>query len=163
MRKSTLLTVLLVFVVCAAVVADDVKWFDMKGCAFCKNLTKDPKLMENMSWENHDISNGNVTITTVKPDYKPAYLEAQKAMMELGMKMEKGELKPDEVPMCGHCQNYGKLMEAGAKFEYVPGEAAEVVIIWSDNPEVVKQIKEFGKRNRDEWAKMEAMEDTEHE
>ena len=26
-------------------------WFDMEGCAFCKNLVKDPALMKNMMWE----------------------------------------------------------------------------------------------------------------
>jgi len=78
-------------------------------------------------------------------------------------RIEKGEVKPEEVPMCGHCQHYGKLMDAGAKFEYVPGEAAEVIVMWSDKPEVVTQIKEFAQRNRDELAKMEAAKEAKHE
>jgi hypothetical protein len=133
-------------------------WFDMQGCAFCKNLVKDPHLMENMTWEHHDISNGVVAITTVKPEFKKSYIEARTAMMDTGKKLETGQLTIDKVPMCGHCQAYGKLMMMGAKTEWVEGSQADVEIMTSDKPEVVKEIKAFAQRNRDEMAKMEQAE-----
>ena len=133
-------------------------WFDMQGCAFCKNLVKDPALMKNMTWEHYDISNGAVVITTVKPESKKSYVEAKTAMMDIGKKLETGQLTMDKVPMCGHCQAYGKLMMMGAKMESVEGSQADVTILTSDKPEVVKEIKAFAQRNRDEVAKMEQAE-----
>ena len=133
-------------------------WFDMEGCAFCKNLVKDPALMKNMTWEHHDISNGVVAITTVKPESRKAYEEARAAMMDIGNKLETGQLTMDKVPMCGHCQAYGKLMMMGAKMDWVEGSQADVTVITSDKPEIVKEIKAFAQKNRDEMAKMEKAE-----
>jgi hypothetical protein len=138
--------------------AGESAWFDMEGCAFCKNLVKDPHLMENMTWEHHDISNGVVTITTVKPESRKSYIEAKTAMMDVGKKLETGQLTMDKVPMCGHCQTYGKLMMMGVKMESVEGSQADVIIMTSDKPEVVKEIKAFAQKNRDEMAKMEQAE-----
>jgi ABC-type sugar transport system ATPase subunit len=70
-------------------------------------------------------------------------------------KMQAGELNMAEVTMCGHCQAYGKLMMMGAKSEYVQSDLADIVLLTSDNPETVKEIKAFAQRNRDEMAKME--------
>jgi len=128
-------------------------WFDMPNCDFCKNLLKDDKLMDNMIWEHHEIHNGFVTITTVKPDFKESYQTAMGAMMHLGNEMETGKVKPEEVKMCNFCQNYGMLMEAGAKFEYIMGDGSDVTIISSDDPEVVEKIKKFGNRTNMELAK----------
>ena len=136
----------------------DAPWFDMQNCDFCKNLVKDEKLMENMIWEHHDISNGIVTITTVNPDYKPAYMEAMEAMMQLGTDLETGKCNIADVKMCNYCKNYGMLMEAGAKFDYVMGQGADLTIITSDNPETIEKIKKFGERNRMELAKLEKAE-----
>jgi hypothetical protein len=133
-------------------------WFDMQNCAFCKNLVKDPNLMTNMTWEHHDISNGVMTITTVKPESKPAYFEAMAAMMDLGKKLESGEVKATDIHMCNHCIHYGELAQIGAKMEYVQGKAADVVLMTSDKPEIVAKIKAFAQRNREELAKLEAAE-----
>jgi hypothetical protein len=133
-------------------------WFDMEGCAFCKNLVKDPHLMENMTWEHHDISNGVVTITTVKPEFKKSYAEARTAMMDIGNKLETGQLTMDKVPMCGHCMAYGKLHMSGVKTDWVAGSQADVTVMTSDKPELVKEIKAFAQKNRDEMAKMEKAE-----
>ncbi len=129
-------------------------WFDMPNCDFCKHLIKDENLLPNMKWEHLDISNGVVTITTVEDDYKGAYKEAQSAMMALGTDMESGKVNFADVKMCGFCQNYGMLMQAGASFEYVQGEGADVVIISGDNEELIAKIKKFGEKNRTELAKM---------
>ncbi len=168
MTRTTILVAGLLFLGAALLVAaaqatepGEAMWFDLENCAFCKHLSKDPQLMNNMKWEHHDISNGAVTITVVKPEFKKAYLEAQTAMMDVGKKMQTGELKMADVKMCGHCQTYGKLMQMGAKMEHVQSELAEIVIMTSDNPEVVKEIKGFAQRNRDEMAKMEQAEKAE--
>ncbi|MEW5993781.1 MAG: hypothetical protein AB1744_05215 [Candidatus Zixiibacteriota bacterium] len=152
------------FALATAAMAEDtakigeVKWFDMEGCEFCKHLMKDPHLLDNMTWEHHDISSGALSITTVKPEYKKAYLEAQQGMMELGQRLEKGELKPTEVRMCGHCQAWGMLLAIGAKVEHIQGESAEIVLMTSDDSVLVEKIHDFAQRNRDEMARWEAEE-----
>lgn len=131
--------------------ADEKPWFDMKNCAFCKNLLTDPELLKNMSWEHYDISNGVMVITCVTPAFKESYAKAMAAMQKVGEEMQKGKT---DVPMCGHCQAYGALMMAGAKFEYVPAKVGDIVLITSDKPDVLTQIKSYGKRCREEMAKL---------
>jgi hypothetical protein len=160
MKKATLFGLILVFVATAMIYtaetteAGETAWFDMENCDFCKNLVKDPKLLENMSWEHHDIKNGVLTITVVKPEFKESYLEAQKAMKGVADKMQSGEVAFTDVKMCGHCQNYGKLVMMGVNMEYVQGESADVVLMTSDDPAAIKEIQLFAQHNRDEMAKM---------
>lgn len=135
--------------------ADEKPWFDMKNCDFCVHLTKDPHLLDNMCWNHYDISNGVMNVTTVKPEFKESYLKAQKAMEELGDAMMKGKT---DVKMCGSCEFYGKLIQMGAKFEMVETDASYILLITSDNPKTIEAIKEYGKRNRDEMAKMKTKE-----
>jgi hypothetical protein len=135
--------------------AVETPWFDMENCAFCKHLLKDPKLLENMTWEYHDVSNGLLSITTVNPECQKSYQEAMGAMMDLGAKLDKGEVDIKDLKMCGSCQHWGMLEEMGAKFEHVQGKGADIMLMTSDKPEVVKKIQEYGQRNREELAKME--------
>ncbi|HWR82246.1 MAG TPA: hypothetical protein VN285_02980 [Candidatus Deferrimicrobium sp.] len=162
MKKAALLglvfgTVILALAVIASETAPvaDKPWFDMQNCYFCQNLVKDPHLMENMTWEHHDIANGELTITTVKPEFKQSYLDAQTAMMKCAQEMQAGK---KDVPLCGHCTEYGALAQAGVTFEYVQGKGADIVLMTSDKPELVARIKAFGQRNRDELVKWEEAE-----
>ena len=163
MKKVTLLAVLVLsvglavaaFAQEAAKEAVETPWFDMENCAFCKHLMKDPKLLENMAWEHHDVSSGLLCITTVKPECQKSYQEAMGAMMDLGQKLDKGEVDIKDIKMCGSCQHWGMLEEMGAKFEHVQGKGADIMLMTSDKPEVVKKIKEYGQRSREELAKME--------
>lgn len=135
--------------------AVETPWFDMENCAFCKHLLKDPKLMENMTCEYHDVSNGLLMVTTVNPECKKSYDEAMQAMMDLGAKLDKGEVDAKDIKMCGSCQHWGMLEEMGAKFEHIQGKTADIMLMTSDKPEAVTKIKEYGQRNREELAKME--------
>jgi len=137
----------LLVIISPAISAQDKPWFDMENCAFCKCLTEDPHLLENMSWEYHDIDNGLLSITTVTPEFKESYLKAQKEMEKLAMEMSSGNTA---VQTCGHCEYFGKLMMAGAHFELVESGVGYIMLITSDKPEVLKMIQEFGRRNREE-------------
>ena len=160
MKKTVSLILVLVLIAAFGAVAQDknaetatnVKWFDPANCDFCKNLIEDPHLMENMTHEFHDISNGCVSITTVKPEYREAYNKAMDAMMKLAKEMEDGTRNPMDVKMDGSCQAYGMLQMAGAKTEYVLSDNADVMVMTSDNPETVKKIHEYAERNRAELA-----------
>jgi len=163
MKKTTVLAILVLgvglavaaFAQEAAKEAVEAPWFDMENCAFCKHLMKDPKLMDNMTWEHHDVSNGVLSITTVNPECQKSYQEAMGAKMDLGAKLEKGEVDMKDIKMCGSCQHWGMLEKMGVKFEHVQGKGADIMLMTSDKPEVVKMIQEYGQRNREELAKME--------
>ncbi len=131
-------------------------WFDMENCGFCKNLVKDPALLEHMQWESHILPNGSLSITVVEPAYAASYAEAMGAMQALGQKMHSGEVDASKVTMCGHCAAYGGLMMAGANFQEVDGEAADVMLITSADPQVIAKIHEFTNRTNQEMAEFMA-------
>jgi hypothetical protein len=154
MRVQGVLVIMTVAVLAlfSAAISEDKPWFDMENCSFCKTLTEDPHLMDNITWENYDISNGLLTVTIVKPESKDSYLNAQKGMEKMAMEMAGGKT---DVNMCGHCETYGSLMMAGAKFEHIESGAGYISLMTTDNPELLAKIQKFGQRNRDEFAKME--------
>ena len=157
MRKLKIVLLTAVLMVLSGSVlaqAEETAWFDLVNCDFCKHLTTPPDLMESMSWEHHNISNGLISVTTVKEGHMEAFLAAQAKMEETGKKMEKGE----PVKMCGMCSAMGALMMKGVKMENVRTQHGDIWLMTSGDPEVVKAIQEWGKRNTDEMAKMEACE-----
>lgn len=156
MKKVTLLAVLVLAVGLMAYAGEEAPWFDMENCAFCSNLMKDPQLMDHMTSEHHDIANGILTVTTVDPEFKEPYKEAMVAMEKLAGDMEAGKVKMAELKLCGSCQQYGALEMAGAKMEYIFAGPCDIFLMTSDDPEVVKKIQEYGHRNQEEMAKMEA-------
>ena len=156
MRKALAILILgglLVMMALPAGAEEETPWFDMVNCEFCKHLMDNPALLDHTVWEHHNISNGIINVTTVDPEYMDAYHNCTKAMQEAEAKMAKGE----KVKMCGMCQAMGELMMSGAKVEHVPTERGHVMLITSDNPEMVAKIQAWGKRNQDEMEKMPPM------
>jgi hypothetical protein len=157
MRKLTIVllaAVVAMILVSVLIQADEKAWFDLENCDFCKQLTTPPDLLENMGWEHYNISNGLISVTTVNDGYMEAYLAAQARMEETGKKMQKGE----PVKMCNMCMAMGKLMMKGVKMENIQTQHGDILLMTSDDPEVVKEIQAWGKRNNDEMAKMEQSE-----
>jgi len=138
-------------------------WFDMETCAFCKNLTTDPGLLEHATWETHAIENGMVYIMTVAPEYAESMAKASAALEELGAKMQSGQVDPATVPMCGSCRAFGELMMAGVKMETVKGDAAEVTIMTSTDPAVVAKMHAMVERNTQEMALLKGSEHPGHQ
>jgi len=131
-------------------------WFDLANCQFCKNLLDDPGLLEHMTWETHKIEHGMMYVSTCDPDYTESYDKANKAMEKLGNDMMPGKVNPMQVKMCGSCSAFGQLMMAGVKTENIDGEAADVMIITSDDPAMVAKLHEYADRNNKEMAEMMA-------
>jgi hypothetical protein len=98
-----------------------------------------------MSWELHDISNGALALTVVKPEAEHSYQEAMDAMEKLGAEMAQGKT---DVKMCASCEHFVKMTMSGAKFEHVHTCAGDVVLITSDKPEVLSMIREYAERSR---------------
>ncbi|UCC80885.1 MAG: hypothetical protein JSW64_05865 [Candidatus Zixiibacteriota bacterium] len=142
----------------ASAAAGEKAWFDMENCAFCKNLAAQEGLMDNITkWEHHKVKNGAISITEVNKDYLPAYKTAMAGMEATSKKIQGGET----LPMCGMCEAYGALTMKGVQWEEVGSDNVFVMLMHSDDPEVVKEIHAITDRTNDEIKKMEAVEKTE--
>jgi len=149
LRPVTLaVTLLLVFAGPAA--ADETPWCDMANCAMCEPFMAHPGLMQNMSMEYHDISDGMIQVASVLPAQMAAYKEALAAMDATGKRLQAGE----KLPLCGMCQAFGTLMMSGAKEEFIPTNFGHVQMMHGSTPEMVDQIHAFAERTRTEMAKM---------
>lgn len=159
MKKSVLQGIVLALVAMAAfALAGDKPWFDMEKCAFCRTLSQEPHLLENMNMEYHEITNGYLTVTVVKSEFHDSYVRAQKEMQKLAERMAQGE---EDIYVCGHCEAYGNLMMSGAQIEHVSTAFGDILLMTSDKPEIVDMIKKFGSRSKEEMAKMEQREKVE--
>lgn len=158
MRKLVIMAVLLLAVSFIAVNAsDDKPWFDMASCEMCKPIIASPGLMENMTWEHHSISNGMVTVTTIKPEFAEAYEKAHAIMMETSKELMAGK----EVSLCGMCMGMGEFFAKGAKSETVETMHGSVMLVTSADAEVVTLIQKWRDRTMEEMAKMGAEEASE--
>ncbi len=152
-RPSFILMLVAVLIAVTTItIAQEKPWYDMKNCAFCKTLLKDPQLLQNMTFEHHDISNGLLSLTVVKPEFHDSYMAAEHEMEKLAAEVASGNTN---ISMCGSCEYYGKLVMAGAKFEHISTCAGEILLITSDKPEVLEMIRYYGKRSLDEMAAWE--------
>ena len=155
--KVTSVLMAMIFILAGGAIGGDKPWFDM-GCDLCKVFLEEPKLMETMGWEQYEISNGIVQISTVEASLLPAYRTAHGKMMAGLDRLEKG----DSLYLCGYCTTFGKLTEAGAKIEYIETKTGDVLILTGDKPELIADIKAMAQRTEEEMKKMEAMEKKEH-
>jgi hypothetical protein len=129
-------------------------WFDMENCAFCKNLSEDPELLNHMTWEQYSISNGVISVTTVEEAYASSYKKANENMAEVSKRMQKGE----QLPTCNSCSTAGMFMMKGVKSESVPTKHGDIWIMTSDDPAVVEEMQKWTMKNMEELKKLEASE-----
>lgn len=151
---SLVLAVAVMLLIAVGAAGDEKPWFDLDKCIFCQQLTKHTGLLDHMACEHHEISNGDLIATVVDPEFRPAYVEAEKAMEQIGMDMAQGKIDPTKVYMCGSCEAYGGLLMSGANIEHIPTKLGDIVLLTSDNPDLVAKIKEYGRRWNEEMAKM---------
>ena len=132
--------------------AETTQWFDMKNCGMCKHMMEDPALLQNSTWEHHNISNGIVSVSTVKDDAMPAYKKAMAGFQATSAKLQKGE----QVQLCGMCTAMGSLFPKGARYESIPTEHGSVSLITGDSPELIADIQAWGERTTKDLAKLDA-------
>jgi len=135
------------------VTAGQSSWMDMENCEMCKSLTEEESaLLENMTWEHHDISDGLVSVSTVAPAYMEHFRRASKRAEEVQAKLREGK----DVKLCTMCIEYGSMLMTGkVKVEHVNTSSGYVDLTTSDDPEMIKKIQKWGERTRVEMAKIE--------
>jgi hypothetical protein len=147
--KLAMIPILLLLVASPAYAGGE-NWFDMHNCDMCKPIMEEPDLYDHITWEQHDISNGVVAVTTVDKEFLAAYRKAHGKMEGVIGRMQKGE----KVALCGSCTYIGGLMMKGIKHEAVDTAFGDVMILTSDNPEVVSEIQKWAAKNKEEMKKM---------
>ncbi|MDZ4723382.1 MAG: hypothetical protein SGI97_05715 [candidate division Zixibacteria bacterium] len=139
------------------VMADEKPWLDLENCAYCKQFTAQPGLMEHCHHEYHNISNGVVSIFTVEKDYQDKMAAAMLGMQKVGEDIGKGT---GAVPvLCGHCEAYGKFMMSGkVNSEEVKSGLMTMALMTSSDSATVAELHAFGEKSNAEGKKMmEAM------
>lgn len=150
MSRIVLLSVV-VLLFAGVAVSGELGWID-KNCDMCKNLTSTPGLFDSVKWEQHDISNGIVSMTTVNADFLKAYRTAHEGMVKTAERLMAGE----KLHLCGSCTALGNCIMKGTHQEYVQTSNGDVTIFTSDKPELVGELQAWAKRNAEEQAKMAA-------
>ena len=144
------LTALVVLSLPAAFAAQDAPWFDLEKCSMCMSMSAEEGLMEHMEWENYVVTNGMMSVTVVDPDYQEAFMRSMVAMEETGQKLMTGE----QMYLCGFCQSYGAIHMGGATFENIETKFGYINLVTSDDPAMVKKIKEHAETTIAEYEKM---------
>lgn len=147
--KLAMIPVLLLLLASPAFAGGE-QWFDMENCAMCKPLTEEPGLLDHVVWEQHNISHGIVSVTTVEQDYLEAYRRAHSKMGGVVASLQKGE----KVDLCGMCTALSAAMMKGAQQESVETTYGDVMLLTSDKPDVVADLQKWAARNKEEMKKM---------
>lgn len=141
-----------------ALAADAEPWFDLENCGMCRNLTTDPELFQTMLWETKLFANGLIEVTTVPAAYEERFGKLMKDMEASGARLMAGE----QMPLCGMCRSYGKMMMAGASIEHMQVGEAHISVISSRDPAAVEMIQQHGRTTIEEMKKWMAEEGGDH-
>jgi len=153
MKKLLMLTLAItLFIGSGMVQADEAKWFDMENCAMCSGMMAEKGLMEHMNWEQHNISNGVISVATVTPEFMEAFGRSCAARDAQGAKLMAGE----KMDLCGSCSSLASLFPKGLQHEKVDTKDGNITLFTSDNPEIVKELHAWADKNAEEMKKMMA-------
>jgi hypothetical protein len=125
-------------------------WFDMEKCEICKPMAEHMHMMGDVKWETHMLPNGFLSISVIPPEHKEMMDKAHDEMEAQIKRAMNGE----EMELCGHCQSWGKLMDAGAHREELDTVGGMITIVTADDAEAVKKIQAHAQKSMDEFKKM---------
>jgi hydroxymethylpyrimidine/phosphomethylpyrimidine kinase len=132
--------------------AADPPWFDFEHCSMCKHMGADPEMMSHLQWETHVLKSGMLMTAVIPESVAEKWATVCKSMKAVESELTTGK----QLPLCGYCQSYGKLMMAGANIEEIETGFGQVTLVTSNKPEVVKLIQELAKKTQEEYKKMMA-------
>jgi hypothetical protein len=146
-------TLALVLVAVSICVAQEKPWYDTKNCEFCKPWMT-PEMMKNVTWEQHPIASGVMTMAYFPETFIGTYKKASAQMGELSTKATTGQ----KVQMCGSCEAMGMFFMRGANMEEVPLKKGVAQLMTSNDSTVVADMHKWAQRNADEEKKLKAVE-----
>jgi len=151
-RKTLALAIALLAIPAAFLYAgDNTSWMEMENCAMCKNMMQDPGLLNNCTWEHHDIANGIVCVSTVDDKYMDSFKTAVAGMGDVQKKLMNGE----KLHVCNMCQDMLDIMSKGAKSEDIMTKHGAVSVLTSSDPALVARLHTWAQRTNSAMAMME--------
>ncbi|HEY6565739.1 MAG TPA: hypothetical protein VIY86_14720, partial [Pirellulaceae bacterium] len=129
---------------------EEMPWFDVEHCAFCKNMAEQEGLLEATQCETHKISDGMIMVSLFPDEFKEASRRANEAMQQTASQLQSGQ----PLPVCGFCQQIGSMMAQGVTIQKIVGDHCELSLFTSHDPTVVKTIHAFADRVIKEIAAM---------
>jgi hypothetical protein len=125
--------------------AADEPWFDLEKCAFCKEIAKQPGLLDHMKTEYHDTKTGVLSVTYIDKDYEAAFANAQKGIGQVVADKMAGKA----VVACKHCTAIGEFYGMGIMPESIKSEKCIIIIYSSPDAAVVTKLQDFGKKSNE--------------
>jgi len=150
--KISAIVVLVLAFMAILVTAGDKAWFDMENCAMCKSFGEHPDMMNAMTWEQHKISNGFMSISMVPAEHLEAFRKANAKCNTLGDKIMAGE----KTPLCGSCEAFDAALKKGAVMEQIELKNGSVMLMTSTDAALVADLHKWVDRNNEEMKKMAA-------
>lgn len=151
MRRNLFLTLAVAAVFALGVNAADEPWFDLEKCGFCKELAKQPGLLEHMKTEYHNTKTGIVSVTYIDKAYEPAFAKAQEGMKPVIADIMAG--KP--VDTCKHCSGLGSFYQMGISPDVIKSDKCTIVVYNSTDSAVVTKLQDFAKKTNEALAEMD--------
>jgi len=149
MSRNLILFLTLTVITLTAAAADE-PWFDLEKCGFCKEIAKQPGLVEHMKTEYHDTKTGIISVSYIDKDYEGAFAKAQTGIRQVVADKMAG--KP--VVACKHCAAIGDFYGMGIMPESIKSEKCLIVIYSSSDSSVVTKLQDFGKKTNEAIAEM---------
>jgi hypothetical protein len=154
--KHKLLVIFLAIMAVASIavaVEQEKPWCDLKNCEFCKPWST-PEMLKNCTWDQHEISNGVMTLALFPESFRETCKKASAQMDALGKRAAGGE----KIQMCGSCEMMGSFFMRGAKMEEIPTKSGAVMLLTASDPTLIADMHKWAKRNAEEEKKMKAAE-----
>ena len=158
MKNVAMLAILVVgFAACTLVWAGHLEtekqagWFDAEACEICKPMSENAELMTSMKWETHKIKGGMLMVARIPEEHKKAFEAICAKMHEKGKQIA---TSGESADLCGFCESFGKLMQAGAKEEKVKTAFGHITLVTAMDPAAVKLIHKHAERTQEEAKKM---------
>lgn len=151
--QKAFLTVLVLATLAVGLVAtqaeEEKPWFDLKNCAFCKEIDAQPGLADHMKHQYFNVESGIMCVSHIDKEYLPAFEKAQAGMGKVVEAIKAGQIPP----MCQHCMKIGEFTAAGVKMEQFQPDFGFVMLWTSPDTAMVSNLHAFGDRNNAEMAK----------
>ena len=93
-----------------------------------------------------------LSASVVPEKYQARMAECHKKMHATAAELQTGKV----MPLCGFCQSYGQLMEAGAKSTELQTVGGDIHLLTSDDPQLVTKIQAHAEKSIEEFKKMMA-------
>ncbi|MFC1653196.1 hypothetical protein ACFL3F_05710 [Planctomycetota bacterium] len=132
-----------------------VGWFDAETCEYCKLMSTNPEMMSAMKFETHKINDGMLIVVMVPEPHQKTFETLWSKMHEMDKQIA---TSGESVSMCGCCESFEKLKQAGAKDQEITTAFGKILLVKAKDPATVKMIHKHVDRTLKEEKKMaEAM------